>query len=155
MDKAKSWRDKIEDRKKGFTMIELLFVTIIVGILIAIAVPRFQQTFNSMELSSVALKLQTFMNYMRQRSIVEGRTIYLNIDNGAKRYWAKAKNDEKPLKSESFLPDIEIKGADEPIRFYPNGTLDRADLKIMDKNGKTIGLLAQGGYGRVKLQDEQ
>ncbi|MBF0485091.1 MAG: GspH/FimT family pseudopilin [Candidatus Omnitrophica bacterium] len=142
-------------KKTGFTFIELLFVIMIIGVLVAVAVPRLKDAFDTMELSTGALRLQTFMNYLRERAIVDGKVISLRIDNIAGQYWGKAKDDDKILKSESFPKDLEITGNNGQVQFYPNGAIDKAELKITDKKGNSVGLLTSGGYGRIKLQDQK
>jgi hypothetical protein len=36
------------------------------------------------------------------------------------------------------------------VRFYPNGTADRMSLALGQKNGGSVIIATQGGYGRVK-----
>ena len=73
--------------KKAFTMIELIFVIIIIGVLATIAVPKFAGMKNTAEIgnarSDVAAIRSAIMTE-RQRSLVQGTASYIpNISTGA------------------------------------------------------------------------
>jgi len=50
--------------KKGFTLIELLIVVVIIGILAAIAIPKFANTKDKAKLASVQTDIRNLMNTM-------------------------------------------------------------------------------------------
>lgn len=146
---------------KAFTFIELFIVIIIIGILIGISLPSFKKTFNNLQLNSFSQEIQAFMNYLHERSIVEGKIIYFNIDNEKKEYWAKIKDTKARLRT-YFLPrgiDIEIiKKADtdnKQIIFYPDGQIDKVSIKIAGPDKQGIILTTEGMFGKIKIQPQE
>jgi len=65
--------------KKGFTMIELIFVIIVIGILSAIAIPKFSETHDL----AVNAKGLSVLNNVRTALVVESQKRVLSADSNA------------------------------------------------------------------------
>jgi prepilin-type N-terminal cleavage/methylation domain-containing protein len=145
----------VTGKTKGLTFIEILFVIIIIGILMGISLPRFRNTFNSLQLVSFSGELQTFMNYLQQRAVIESRVIYLDIDNGNRQYRACSGEKEKNILKAYQLPDeIKIETDKEKINFYPDGSIDKVTLKIINRDSQYVELTTRGVFGGVKVQSQ-
>lgn len=142
-------------KSTGVTFIELLFVIIILGIIISAALPSFRKTFNSLALSNFARELQAFINYLSQRSVVEGEPIYLTIDEDGREYWARLKESEDRLRSYHIPKDIEIQMETPQISFYPDGTIDEATIIVASPEGENITITTKGVFGGAKLATEE
>lgn len=70
--------------QNAFTMVELIFVIIIIGILSAVAIPKFQQTaeiaYTSRAKSDVA-SVKSALAMMRQKNILKGVTTDITVAN--------------------------------------------------------------------------
>jgi prepilin-type N-terminal cleavage/methylation domain-containing protein len=91
-----SWREySDEDLRKlktilrrGFTLIEVVMVIVIVGILTAIAIPRFQ-AFYAVKLDGAAKKLISDIRYVQQIAISNHTSTRIVFDSAAERYRAE------------------------------------------------------------------
>lgn len=94
------------------------------------------------------------MNYLSQHAIVEGKVIYLNIDDEKKEYWARIKDETMRLKTYRIPEELKIEAEEKQIMFYPDGKIDKITIKIISRNNQYINLTTKGVFGGVKLQSE-
>jgi general secretion pathway protein G len=78
----------MKDFKSGFTMIELVFVIVVLGILAAVAVPRFAATRVDAQISKGAADVASIRSGIvseRQSRLIRGNVAWItkaNLDNG-------------------------------------------------------------------------
>lgn len=140
--------------KKAFTFIELFSVIIIISILISVSIPLFRPTFNHLQLNSFSQELLAYMNYLHDRSVVEGKIIFLSLDNEKKQYAARFKDAQINLKTYTIPKDITIEvnkidGEDKQIFFYPDGRIDPVEV-IINLDTENVTLTTKGLFGKVK-----
>ena len=74
--------------KKGFTMIELIFVIVILGILASVAIPRLAATRTDAEIAATVANLRTLLNDVASYYAVKGE--FPQGSNGVK--WSEITN---------------------------------------------------------------
>jgi hypothetical protein len=96
------------------------------------------------------------MNYLIQRSIVEGKIVYLNIGN--KEYSAQIQDAPTPFKTSPLPKEVKIEVTkqaerDNPqILFYPDGGVDKVTIKLTNPDNREVSLTTEGVFGKVKIK---
>ncbi|MDY5384258.1 MAG: type II secretion system protein [Campylobacter sp.] len=101
--------------KKGFTMIELIFVIVILGILASVAIPRLAATREDAEISATVANLRTLLSDISAYYTVKGE--FGTGTNAAK--WKDITN--VPLTKNGGVP-ITTESATQEVYLYIGGT---------------------------------
>ncbi len=145
----------------GLTFIEIFLVILIIGALVAISFPNLKSSFNNIQLNSFSQELLGYMNYLRERSIVEQKIIFLTVDIDNREYWAKIKDGQERLKTHAIPPDMQIEFVklnnpqDSQIIFYPDGSIDNVTIAVANLDNQKITLTTKGVFGGVKLLPQE
>ena len=150
-------------RNKGFSLIELMVVLILISFSISLIAPSLSRFSKSVELKGAAKKISGILRYCRSEAVNKGQVYQVLFDSNVRevRVQSMKLKEEKEEKREGkvtpktySLPEgIRMKEVDIPspqypsdlplIEFYPNG----------GSNGGTILLDSQGRKGyKIKVQ---
>jgi hypothetical protein len=150
--------------KAGYTLIELILLTVIIAILVAVSTPLFRNTFTSLELKESSYNIAKLVNYIQERAIVEGVPYKLVLDAERSRYYIMKSDPKDPAKYMRLeektgrifgLPaGAKLKTDKAEIHFYPDGHSDKATLTIISK-GRTERLMIKGNLGNVEFADKE
>lgn len=139
---------------KGFTLIEILFVVIILSILIGFSIPQLKNTYKNLELNNFARELGSYMNYLSEQAIVTGEAISLSIDADNKKYFAVVMSDKSILKTVIIPDGIKLATDQKQIAFYPDGSIDKVTIKLSNDLDQYVNLTTKGVFGSVKIQTQ-
>lgn len=154
----------------GFTLLELIFVAVILIVITALAVPQFRGTFDYLQLQNFVSDTVSFAGYAQARAItgaeinrlvfdIEKKSLgvdtYTGVesgDEGAKETWEKIKYRRIP----DFI-SIESEDSLNTVRFYPDGTADKVTMKIGISSGKnfTISIDPLTGYAKAEESPQE
>jgi general secretion pathway protein H len=129
-------------RSKGFSLIEMLVVLILIGFSISLVAPSLSRFSRAMELKGAAKKISGILRYCRCEAVSKGQVYQVRFDTNLREVRVQ------PMESTYFLPEgVQIKEvqmtsvqptSDLPmIEFYPNG----------GSNGGAVLLDSQGPGG--------
>ena len=75
--------------RRGFTLVELIVVVVLIGLMLSLSVPRFQISFLSDDLKSTTRKMVGLIKRVRSDAIRENMDQILHFDLETGRYWTE------------------------------------------------------------------
>ena len=92
-------------KRTGISLFEVTIVMLVLGILAAVAAPRFSDSFQHSKLVAAANQIAGHIDYIRRVAVNEGTTTHLYSDSTTDRYWSDVSVPHRP----GQLIDVEIK----------------------------------------------
>jgi prepilin-type N-terminal cleavage/methylation domain-containing protein len=121
----------------GFTFIELLIVITLLGILTALSLPQFKRSAEHIQLTNASRQLQSYINFLSQRAIVETKPIRLILGTDYR------------------LPDgIQLETDQPEINVYPDGSIDKVTITLTNRQKENITLTTRGVFGGIKIKTQ-
>ena len=111
-------------KNRGFTLIELIVVLVIIGIIAGVAIPRYSGSFNTIHFRKTMSELVFFLREARIKAMSTGMPTYIGLDLHCGYCWNEDKEIHKiPPEVDMFTNKIEARNDQTKIfTFYPNGT---------------------------------
>ena len=150
--------NQTDKRNRGFTLIEILLVVVIMAVIAVLAVPNFSRTYAGIELRKAADDLAYRMRYAQSYAITKNTRARLEFDPLLTQYWLtrptgslrpKAPRGEEQsgddtaqdaferltgrLGQSISLPRevrLSFEDGDPSLFFYPDGTIDKRRISL-------------------------
>ncbi|MEK7996541.1 MAG: GspH/FimT family pseudopilin [Planctomycetota bacterium] len=140
------------DKKRGFTLLELILVMLILSTVLAMAAPSLRGFFGSRKTHDEAAQILALTQFARSQAISEGIIYRLNFDTRERTYWLTAQQSGtfEKLKTEfgqvftfpndiiAELEDVEKKDDEMFLEFTPQGTVTAGTIRLIDRRGLVL-----------------
>jgi prepilin-type N-terminal cleavage/methylation domain-containing protein len=124
--------------EKGYTLIELIVVIVLIGLLMSFTIPRFQDSLLTDDLKGATRNMVELINSLREDAVGNQKSYFLWFDLGTNRYWVSfsGMTEEENLsareESAHSLQEVEIR----EIRFSTEKSVTSGEVSIhFDKRG--------------------
>lgn len=128
-----------EGRSRGFTLIEVLVVLVILALSMAVVVPAVSKRLGG-SLDETARDVQVALRQARSEAVLRQRSTALLLDVAGKRYRIERSRDSKALPDTFTLTasvaDIETKNGLAGIRFFPDGSSTGGFIRLSVGNSQ-------------------
>jgi prepilin-type N-terminal cleavage/methylation domain-containing protein len=155
---------------KGYTLIELTVVIALIGMILAISVPRFQYSLITDNLKSVTRRMIGVVKEIRDDAVREQKAYFLHLDLESNKLWVEypgmGQEEREMAKERAFtLPeDIRIMDVwgeergkqvdgEAAIRFTKKGYVEYTAIHLGAEDGRVFTLILSPFLGTIKSHD--
>ena len=152
-------------KEKGFSLIELVIVLVIVGLSISLVTPSLSRFSKTIELKAAAKKISGILRYYRSEAIQQGKVHQVLFDSNLRevRIQSLGPSEEKILKNKYPLPvGVQIKEVNIPapqypddfpvIEFYPSGGSNGGSILLDSQERKGFRISVHFLTGMVVIE---
>lgn len=157
-------------QERGFSLIELTVVVVIIGMTMALTMPRFRQNLLSDHLKSSTRRVAGLITNLSKEAVREHKDYLLYFDLAGDRYWTEnqgltaegrlmAREQAVGLPEDVRLLDIKKKGdelrttGEVPIMITKKGYLQPATIHIGSDQGRVFTLYLKTFAGKAEILD--
>ena len=153
---------------KGFTLLEILLVTVILATLVSIVTPRFRNSFDALQFKNFVLDLSATLHYAQDKAILEKDTCRASFTENPAGYrlekavGAKSKDgkdvDFHAIRDRAghFKPlpqNISATIDESKIFLYPDGSVTDAHWVFKNPSGRKMGLRVMAESGDIIVEE--
>lgn len=153
---------------KGYTLIELVAVVVLIGLFMTISVPKLRETFFSSNLKSAVRRLTGTIEQLRSDAVREHQELRLNFDLDSESYWVTSSNmNDKEIEDVTRIrlpsgvdlidvasPSGKVMVGSTAIRFSPRGYVEESLIHLGDRSENVYTLFLPSFLPKVKIENQ-
>ncbi|MFH1673737.1 MAG: GspH/FimT family pseudopilin [Pseudomonadota bacterium] len=153
---------------KGYTLIELVAVVVLIGLFLTISVPKLRETFFSSNLKSAVRRLTGTIEQLRSDAVREHQELRLNFDLDSESYWVTSSNmNDKEIEDVTRIslpsgvdlidvasPSGKVMVGSTAIRFSPRGYVEESLIHLGDRSENVYTLFLPSFLPKVKIENQ-
>ncbi len=155
-----------DDGAGGFTLIEILLVTMLLGILVSVATVQFRRSFDGLQFDNLKLDITSMLRYARDRAILEKTAYRVQYDQNRQGFKMEKASGAPKKGAWEFLPIRDRTGAlrrvpahiradttPDTAVFYPDGSSNEITWKFADPQDRTVTLRTAPECGDIRVEE--
>jgi len=142
-------------RRRGFTLLELLLVLVIVAVVLGLNAPVFKNNIAKTSFNSQLGKIYLFLDYAKTQAITREAIIKLEIDSENKKIalFKTGAGEGVELVSELKAGDsMDLGSSKDEVLFYPDGTTDEFEVYLSAGEGMQATIFIRGFDGKIEIK---
>jgi len=156
--------------QKGYTLIEVAVVIVLIGVILLLAVPRVQDTVTSDRMRSAVRNLAGAARALRAEAVREQVDHFLHIDLDRRAVWntrddmtaevrTERRSQARPLPSGVRIVDVALTDEGKKnqgevvIRFFSQGYVQPAAIHLTDDGDRAMTLILQPFLSTFEVKD--
>ena len=152
---------------RGYTLLELIVVIILLGLMFGLTVPKFRQAVLSDTLDATSLRVIGLVENLRERAISDQVSYVLHLDIRGKKLWAFAVNateeEQETARERAYQLPADVKIEDiwswsngklyeeATIHFSRKGYIEQAMIHLQSEDGRQLSLELTPFLGAIKI----
>ena len=154
---------------KGYTLIELIVVLVLLGLMFGLVIPKFRQAILSDSLNATSLRIIGLVENLREKAISDQVSYLLHLDIREGKVWAFAstasEEEQEQARARSYqLPlDVNIEDVwswssgklydETTIQFSRKGYIEQSMIHLQSEDGRQLSLELTPFLGSIKIHD--
>lgn len=156
---------------KGYTLIELTVVVVLIGLMLTLTIPRFQSAILTDDLKSMTRKMIGMMKGLRDEAVREHKDYLLHLDLESNRFWidttdmteeerARAAKLATPFPERVRVLDVWFRGKGKTmsgqttIRFNKKGYAQPSVIHLGSEDGREFTLVLSPFLAKVEIYEK-